>query len=134
MKLTPTNANVAALIITVLGCLQLAGQLTGSRALRGLGAAVGFAPFPKVFSDVDGLETFASSFTLRWRDVTGREGQVRAHAGDAPEVLAAFRNTALTVIRWLGYKVVERFEHFRGFRLVAVGAARAESRMTEPSR
>jgi hypothetical protein len=29
------------------------------------------APFPKVFSDVDGLETFASEFTLHWRDGRG---------------------------------------------------------------
>jgi len=32
--------------------------------LRGIGFASAIAPFPKVFSDVDGLETFASDFTL----------------------------------------------------------------------
>jgi hypothetical protein len=40
-------------------------------------------------------------------DVTCREGQARAHAGHAPQVLAAFRNTAPTIIRRPGYKVVE---------------------------
>jgi hypothetical protein len=35
--------------------------------LRGLGAATAASPLPKVFSDVDSLETFASEFTLRYR-------------------------------------------------------------------
>ena len=37
---------------------------------------------------------------------------------------AAFRNTALTLIRRLGYKVVEGFEHFAEHRLAAVEAVR----------
>jgi predicted transposase YbfD/YdcC len=58
------------------------------------------------------------------RDVTCREDQARTHAGHAPEVLAACRNTALTVIRRLGYKVVEGFEHFAEDRLAAIEAVR----------
>jgi predicted transposase YbfD/YdcC len=58
------------------------------------------------------------------RDVTCREDQARAHAGHAPQVLAAFRNTALTIIRRLGYKAVEGFEHFAEHRLAAVAAVR----------
>ena len=57
-------------------------------------------------------------------DVTCREDLFRARAGDAPQVLAAFRNTALTFIRRLGYKVVEGFEHFAEYRLAAVEAVR----------
>ncbi len=71
MRLTAKTANVAAVILTAIACLQIVGYLCGSRPLRGIGAALGFAPFPKVFSDVDGLETFASSFTLHWRDARG---------------------------------------------------------------
>jgi hypothetical protein len=58
------TANVLALFITALGCTQMVGYFTGSRVLRGIGLASVAAPLPKVFSDVDGLETFASSFTL----------------------------------------------------------------------
>jgi predicted transposase YbfD/YdcC len=58
------------------------------------------------------------------RDVSCREDQARTRAGHAPEVLAACRNTALTVIRRLGYKVVEGFEHFAEHRLAAVEAVR----------
>jgi len=70
-RLTPKLANLAALGLTVAGCLPVIGYLAGSRALRGVGAATAAAPFPKVFSDVDGLETFASEFTLHWRDAQG---------------------------------------------------------------
>jgi hypothetical protein len=61
-----TRANLTALAVTAVGCLQMAGFLADSRPLRGIGAASMVAPFPKVFSDVDGLETFASEF-----DITG---------------------------------------------------------------
>jgi hypothetical protein len=39
-------------------------------------------------------------------------------------VLAAFRNTALTIIRRLGCKVVKGFEHFAEHCLAAVAAVR----------
>ena len=71
LGLTPKAANVAALIITAIGCFQMAGHVLGSRVLRGIGAVTAAAPFPKVFSDVDGLETFASEFTLHWLNERG---------------------------------------------------------------
>lgn len=71
LRLTPLSANLAALTLTAFACLPVIGHAIGSRALRGIGAASGIAPFPKVFSDVDGLETFASEFTLHWRDARG---------------------------------------------------------------
>jgi hypothetical protein len=70
-RLTPTSANLAALALTAFACLPVIGYLAESRALRGIGAAAAMAPFPKVFCDVDGLETFASEFTLHWRDAQG---------------------------------------------------------------
>ena len=71
LRLTPKNANIAALALTAIGCLSMAGYLLDSRILRGLGATTAAAPFPKVFSDVDGLETFASEFALHWVDADG---------------------------------------------------------------
>jgi hypothetical protein len=49
----------------------MAGYVAGSDVLRGVGAATAVAPLPKVFSDVDGLEPFASEFTLRYRNADG---------------------------------------------------------------
>jgi hypothetical protein len=70
-RLTRKTANLAAIALTAVGCLQMVGYVGDLRPLRGIGAALAIAPFPKVFSDVEGLETFASSFTLRWRDAQG---------------------------------------------------------------
>jgi hypothetical protein len=66
-----TWRNRAAVILGLLGSVQMVGYISGSRVLRGVGAATAFSPLPKVFSDVDGLETFASEFTLRYRNADG---------------------------------------------------------------
>lgn len=50
------------------------GDAAGARWLKGIGAASVAAPLPKVFSDVAGLETFASDFVL---EVETRRGVVR---------------------------------------------------------
>jgi hypothetical protein len=47
---------------------------------------------------------------------------VRTNAGHAPQVLAAMRNTALTVLRRRGLKPVEGFEHFAEHRQAAIDA------------
>jgi hypothetical protein len=70
--MTPTRANLIALLLTVLSFSQMAGYLFGSRTLRAIGAATCAAPMPKVFSDVDGLETFASEFVLHGTDGRGQ--------------------------------------------------------------
>ena len=57
------------------------------------------------------------------RDVTCREDQCRTRARAAPQVLAALRNTVLTIIRRSGRKPVEGFEHFAEHRQDALDAA-----------
>lgn len=54
------------------------------------------------------------------RDVTCREDQARTNVGHAPQVLAALRNTTLTLLRRLGYKPVEGLEHFAEHRQAAI--------------
>jgi len=54
------------------------------------------------------------------RDVSCREDRSRTNAGPAPQVLAAVRNTALTLLRRLGFKPVEGFEHFAESREAAI--------------
>jgi hypothetical protein len=67
-----TSRNAAAFVLFAIGLLQLAGEVCGSRTLKGLGAATVAAPFPKVFCDVAGLEAFASTFTLVGETRDGR--------------------------------------------------------------
>jgi hypothetical protein len=61
----------------------MAGDALGLPWLRGIGAASVAAPLPKVFSDVRGLETFASRFDL---EVTTPAGAHRREI--TPEVYA----------------------------------------------
>lgn len=63
-----------AIGVLLIGLLQFAGHFSGIRALRGLGAVSGAAPFPKVFTAHRGVETFAWTLTLCYRT---QEGQTR---------------------------------------------------------
>jgi len=56
------------------------------------------------------------------RDVSYQEDQVRTHVGNAPRALAACRNTALTLLRRMGLRIVEGFEHFAEHRSEALAA------------
>ena len=56
--------NLVAGALLLFGLAQMAGDLTGNRALKGIGAATAIAPCPKVFCDMNGVEPFASTFTI----------------------------------------------------------------------
>ncbi len=58
--------NAAAIAVLALGLLQLVGTLAGVPALRGLGAASGASPLPKVFTAHRGVETFAAEFWVHY--------------------------------------------------------------------
>jgi hypothetical protein len=54
----------------------MVGDLTGVKAIKGLGAATVASPLPKVFSDVRGLETFASDFSLSFQLPGGNQREL----------------------------------------------------------
>ena len=56
--------NRLAILLLVIGSLQMIGYLTNLRVLRGIGLASGIAPFPKVFCAAHGYEAFAATFFL----------------------------------------------------------------------
>ena len=58
----------AATFLLVLGLLTMVGDLTGFVALKGFGAATVASPAPKVFSAVEGYETYSTRFFLKWED------------------------------------------------------------------
>lgn len=76
-----------AALLLLFGCTQMAGDLFGLRALKGVGAASAFAPCPKVFCDVNGLEGFASTFTLQFRSRSGKPRELSI----TPEIYARLR-------------------------------------------
>jgi len=56
----------APVLLLLVGLLQMAGDTLGVPALRGLGAAWGASPAPRVFSEVRGLETYSTRLHLGW--------------------------------------------------------------------
>jgi hypothetical protein len=59
--------------LLIVGCVQMAGDLSGNRELRGLGLATHASPAPKVFTSQEGFETFSSRFFIDWTDTAGRD-------------------------------------------------------------
>jgi len=60
-----------AALLLVLGLLQMAADAVGLGWLKGLAAATGASPAPRVFSAVRGFETFSTRFSLEWTDASG---------------------------------------------------------------
>lgn len=77
----------AALILVLLGLAQMIGDLLGWNALRGLMSATTASPAPKVFSAVDGFETYSTRFFVEWTDPTGVERSIEL----TPDVYAGVR-------------------------------------------
>jgi len=65
--------NLAATLLVIVGLLQMIGDLLRIPTLKAVGAALGVSPAPKVFSSVEGLETFSTRFFIDWTDVEGKE-------------------------------------------------------------
>ena len=66
------RAWIVPALLVVLGLMQMAGDLLGIDALKGIGAVSGASPAPKVFSSVMGLETYSTDFFIEGRDAEGR--------------------------------------------------------------
>src|SRR5438105_5703082 len=77
--------NLIAAALLPIGLLQMIGDLTGNRALKGIGAAIAISPCPKVFCDINGLEPFASSFTITRQETDPNSFQI------TPELYAQLR-------------------------------------------
>jgi hypothetical protein len=61
----------SAIFLLVIGLLQMTGDILHLPALKAVAAATGASPAPKVFSTVQGLETFSSDFYIEWEDRNG---------------------------------------------------------------
>ena len=57
-----------ALYITVIliGFLQTIGHVSGIKVIKNLGVVTAASPLPIVFTEVKGVETFASDFYIQW--------------------------------------------------------------------
>lgn len=70
------HITLGAVLLTGIGCLQMLGDLSGTTALKALGAASHASPAPRVFTAHQGFETFSSRFFLEWTDAQGAPQQL----------------------------------------------------------
>jgi len=62
---------IASIGLLILGLLQMAGGIFDLPLLKGFALATAASPAPKVFSAVQGLETYSTRFYIEWTDVHG---------------------------------------------------------------
>jgi len=64
-------------IVVAVGLIQTAGFLLQNKTLRGLGIACCSSPLPIVFTEVRGVETFASDFFIQYIDSTQQKQEIQ---------------------------------------------------------
>jgi predicted transposase YbfD/YdcC len=128
-----TTASLSALLTPVWAGVAQVCRITRERIVRGKKTIETVYAITSLTTERAGSGQLLALSRAHWgienrlhyvRDVTCREDQARARTRHTPHVLAAFRNTVITVIRRLGLKVVEGFEHFAENRLAAIEAVR----------
>ena len=70
------RARTTIALLLVLALAQMAGDLARLPWLKGLAAATGASPAPKVFSAVRGLETFSTRYVIEWQDARGERHEL----------------------------------------------------------
>lgn len=68
MKENSPKRKIIYFIIIGIGFLQTIGHLTKIKPIKNLGVVTAASPLPIVFTEVNGVETFASDFYFRWND------------------------------------------------------------------
>ena len=61
----------AATVLLSIGLLQMAGDVLHLPVLKALAAATAASPAPRVFSSVQGLETYSTRFFIEWTATDG---------------------------------------------------------------
>jgi len=64
-------------LIIIIGFLQTIGYLTKIKMIRDLGVVTAASPLPIVFTEVEGVETFASDFYLQWTNSNNEKEEVQ---------------------------------------------------------
>lgn len=68
---------VLYVLVISIGLIQTVGYILGNKTLRGLGMATCSSPLPIVFTEVKGVETFASDFFVQFTDDKGAQQRVQ---------------------------------------------------------
>jgi hypothetical protein len=69
--------NFLYLLIVFVGLLQILGYVLQNKIIRGIGSALTASPLPIVFTEVKGIETFASDFEVAVKRRDGSEDHIK---------------------------------------------------------
>lgn len=69
--------NIKYYLIVLIGFLQIIGYLTKLDNIRNLGWLTSASPLPIVFTEMDGVETFAADFYLQWDDENCEQKRIK---------------------------------------------------------
>jgi hypothetical protein len=67
---------IIGFLLILTGLLQCIGYIIQSKTIKGIGAATAASPLPIVFTEVKGVETFASAFILELETSTGEAKKI----------------------------------------------------------
>lgn len=65
------------ILIVIIGLLQAIGFLLGNKMIRGMGTVSGSSPLPLVFTEIKGVETFASDFYIQYVTAEGKKEEIQ---------------------------------------------------------
>src|SRR5947209_18849767 len=65
------KVKIIVAVIFVIGLMQMTGDLLHIAPLKGLAAATGISPAPKVFTAIRGFETYSNRFFIEYTDKAG---------------------------------------------------------------
>lgn len=69
--------NILYSFIVIIGLLQIIGYLSKIKVIKNLGVVTCASPLPIVFTEVKGIETFASDFYFQWNKDNGSKEEVK---------------------------------------------------------
>jgi hypothetical protein len=67
---------ILAMILLLIGCIQMIGDIFNIPLLIGVGRALNASPAPKVFTTQNGYETFSARFYIQYVDFNGKQQTV----------------------------------------------------------
>jgi len=126
------TSSLAAYLAVVWPSLAQVCRITRRHLVRGVESVETVYAITSLIADAADADSLLALSRSHWgienrlhyvRDVSCGEDQCRTRTRAAPRVLAAFRNTVLTIARRSGRKPVEAFEHFAEHRQQALDAA-----------
>ncbi len=75
------------IVVVLIGLLQIIGYLLSVKPIQNLGKVTASSPLPIVFTEVKGVETFASDFYLQFTSENGQQEKIKV----TPEMYAKFK-------------------------------------------